>query len=93
MVQFVHRSMAYVTQSLSFYLFYTVFKHRVGGVATVAALIAGLMINYQALNGILMLLQLVPKEKANIHQMTAIITFSTVLMMVFLTKGRVNLVV
>lgn len=43
------------------YLLYTVFKARMGGPVTAAALLAGLMVNYQAFSGILTLLNLVPK--------------------------------
>lgn len=61
-------------------------KYKIGGPATVAAILATMMINYQALSGILTLLNLVPKEKANMHQMTAIITFSSVLLMVYMAR-------
>jgi len=47
--------------SLSYYLLFTIFKKRIGGPATVAGLIAGFMINYQAFSGIITLLNLVPK--------------------------------
>jgi len=67
-------------------LVYTILRARIGGPATVAGLLAGLMINYQAFSGILTLLNLVPREKANMHQMTAIITLSTVLLLCFLSK-------
>jgi heme A synthase len=61
MVQFNHRNFAYLTITISWMLFYKIFKTRIGGPATVAGLLAGLMINYQALSGILTLLNLVPK--------------------------------
>jgi len=67
-------------------LVYRIFKARIGGPATVAGLLVGLMINYQALSGILTLLNLVPKEKANMHQMTAIVTLSTVLLLCYFSK-------
>lgn len=86
MVQFNHRNFAYLTMSISWMLIYKILRTRIGGPATVAGLVAGLMINYQAFSGILTLLNLVPKEKANMHQMTAIITLSTVLLLCFLTK-------
>ena len=53
--------MAYITESASVYLLYTIFKYRVPGPATVAALLAVLMVNYQAFSGIMTLLNLVPK--------------------------------
>lgn len=53
--------MAYITQSVSLYLIYTIFKHKIPGPATLAGLLAFSMINYQALSGILTLLALVPK--------------------------------
>ena len=61
MVQFNHRNFAYLTLSLSWMLIYKIFRARIGGPATVAGLLASLMINYQALSGILTLLNLVPK--------------------------------
>lgn len=51
-----------------------------------AGLMAILMVNYQAVSGILTLLQLVPAEKANMHQMTAIITLTAVMLMVYMCK-------
>lgn len=86
MVQFNHRNMAYVTMSVSYLLLYRIMKARIGGPFTVAGLLAVLMVNYQAFSGIITLLNLVPKEKANMHQMTAMITLSSVLLMVYLTK-------
>lgn len=61
LVQFDHRTMAYITQSVSMYLIYTIFKYKMGGPATMAGILAFSMINYQALSGILTLLALVPK--------------------------------
>jgi cytochrome c oxidase assembly protein subunit 15 len=61
LVQFDHRTMAYITQSVSFYLIYNIFKFKIGGPATMAGILAFSMINYQALSGILTLLALVPK--------------------------------
>lgn len=78
--------MAYITESASMYLLYTIFKHRVPGPATIAAILAALLVNYQAFSGIITLLNLVPKEKANMHQMTAIITLSSLFLMVYLCK-------
>jgi cytochrome c oxidase assembly protein subunit 15 len=86
MVQFNHRNMAYVTMSLSYVLLYRILKARIGGPFTVAGMLVVMMINYQALSGILTLLNLVPKEKANMHQMTAVITLSTVLLMVYMAR-------
>lgn len=51
-----------------------------------AGLLAVLMVNYQAFSGILTLLNLVPREKANMHQMTAMITLSSVMLMVYMAK-------
>ena len=52
--------MAYITCMVSWLLIAKVFRAKIGGRATVAALVAGLMINYQAVSGILTLLNLVP---------------------------------
>ena len=57
-----------------------------GGAATTAGLLLFSMVNYQAVSGILTLLAGVPKEKANMHQMTALLTLSSALLMVYLTK-------
>lgn len=86
MVQFNHRNMAYVTMSVSWYLLFKILKTKIGGPATVAGLLTVLMINYQAVSGILVLLNLVPPEKANMHQMTAVITLTSVLLMCYLAK-------
>jgi len=86
LVQFDHRIMAYITQSVSLYLIYTIFKYRIPGPVTMAGMLAFTMINYQALSGILTLLALVPKEKANMHQATALLTLSSALLLVYLTK-------
>lgn len=61
LVQFDHRTMAYITQSVSMYLIYTIFKHKMPGPATIAGVLVFTMINYQAVSGILTLLALVPK--------------------------------
>lgn len=61
MVQFNHRNMAYVTMSVSYLLLHRIFKAKIGGPATVAGLLAVLMVNYQAFSGIITLLQMVPK--------------------------------
>jgi heme A synthase len=61
MVQFNHRNMAYITMSVSYYLLFRILKARIGGPFTVAGIFAVVMINYQALSGILTLLNLVPK--------------------------------
>ena len=86
MVQFNHRNMAYVTMSVSWYLLYRILKTKIGGPATVAGLVAVLMINYQAFSGIITLLNLVPPDRANMHQMTAIVTLTSVLFMCYLAK-------
>lgn len=86
MVQFNHRNMAYVTMSLSYLLLFRILRAKIGGPFTVAGLLAVLMINYQAFSGILTLLNLVPREKANMHQMTAMITLSSVMLMVYMAK-------
>ena len=72
--------------SASWYLLFKILKSKVGGPATVAGLLAVLMINYQAVSGILVLLNLVPPEKANMHQMTAVLTLTSVLLMCYLAK-------
>ena len=61
LVQFNHRTLAYATMSLSYYLLYTVMRFKIGSPVTMAAVFAFSMINYQALSGILVLLNLVPK--------------------------------
>ena len=78
--------MAYITMSVSWYLFAKIIRSRVPLPCSVAGLVAVAMINYQAFSGIITLLNLVPKEKANMHQMTAVITLTTVLLMCFLAK-------
>ena len=60
MVQFNHRNMAYVTMSVSWLLLHRILRAKIGGRATVAGLVTVLMINYQAVSGILTLLNLVP---------------------------------
>ena len=60
MVQFNHRNMAYVTMSVSWYLLFRILRAKIGSPATVAGLVAVLMINYQAFSGIITLLNLVP---------------------------------
>ena len=86
MVQFNHRNMAYVTTAVSWYLVAKIFRSRIGGAATVAGLVAAMMINYQAISGILTLLNMVPSERANVHQMTAVLTLTSVLLMCYLAK-------
>ena len=61
MVQFNHRNMAYVTMGVSYLLLRTILKARVPGRASVAGLVAVMLVNYQALSGILALLNLVPR--------------------------------
>ena len=86
MVQFNHRTLAYVTMSMSYLLLYKIIKAKIGGPFTVAGLIAVMMINYQALSGIIVLLNLVPASKANRHQMSAIVTLTSVMLMVYLSR-------
>ena len=86
LVQFNHRIMAYVTQSVATYLLYTIIKNRMHTPASFAGVLVFTLINYQAISGILTLLNLVPPERANMHQMSAIVTLSSVILMVFLTK-------
>jgi heme a synthase len=86
MVQFNHRNMAYITCSVSWYLFYRIMRAKIGGPATVAGLVAVAIINYQAVSGILTLLGMVPPERANGHQMTAMLTLTAVLLLCYLAK-------
>lgn len=88
MVQFNHRNMAYITVLVSWRVLYVVMKSRIGGMATVAALLAVSLVNYQALSGIITLLGLAERKKASMHQMTAMVTFTSVLLMIFLARGR-----
>lgn len=78
--------MAYATSSVSIYLLYTILKNRVHSPASFAGVVAFFLINYQAVSGILTLLNLVPAERANVHQMTAIVTLSSVILMVYLSR-------
>lgn len=83
LVQFNHRSLAYLTTSVSLGLLYKLVVQF--GILPPAVKWAGLvavgMVNYQAVSGILTLLNLVPPEKANMHQMTAIMTLSSALLL------------
>lgn len=78
--------MAYITEAVSIYLMYTILKARMHSPASFAGVLAFSLINYQAISGIITLLNLVPAEKANMHQMSAIITLSSVLLMVYLAR-------
>lgn len=78
--------MAYITQSVAMYMMYTILKRQVHTPASFAGVLVFFLINYQAVSGILTLLNLVPTEKANAHQMSAIITLSSVILMVYLAK-------
>jgi heme A synthase len=78
--------MAYVTMSVSWFLLYKILRAKIGGPFTVAGLLAVMMINYQAFSGIMTLLNLVPPERANVHQMTAIVTLTSVLLMCYLAR-------
>lgn len=78
--------MAYITQSFAIYMMYTILKHKVHTPASFAGVLAFFLINYQAVSGILTLLQLVPAEKANVHQMSAIVTLSSAILMVYLAR-------
>lgn len=83
--------MAYVTQSVATYLIYTIMKNKMHTPASYAGVVAFTLINYQAISGILTLLNLVPRERANMHQMSAIITLTSVILMVYLTKVPMKL--
>lgn len=61
LVQFNHRIMAYITQSVGIYMMYTILKRKVHTPASFAGVLAFFLINYQAMSGILTLLNLVPK--------------------------------
>ena len=91
LVQFNHRIMAYITQSLSVDLLYTILKHKMHTPSSFAGILVFTLINYQALSGILTLLNLVPRERANMHQMSAIVTLSSVLLMVYLARVPIKL--
>ncbi len=93
LVQFDHRIMAYITLTVSFYLLYTIFKYRIPGPVTTAGMLAFTMVNCQALTGIFTLLALVPKDKAHMHQTTALLTLSSALLMVYLAKVPIAAVV
>jgi heme A synthase len=62
-------------------------KRKMHTPASYAGVLAFALINYQALSGIITLLSLVPPEKASLHQTTAMITLSSVMLMIYL--GRV----
>ena len=83
--------MAYVTQSVATYVIYTIMKNKMHTPASYAGVVAFTLINYQAISGILTLLNLVPRERANMHQMSAIITLTSVILMVYLTKVPMKL--
>jgi heme A synthase len=83
--------MAYVTASVGTYLIYTILKARMHTPASFAGVLAFSLINYQAISGILTLLHLVPAERANVHQMTAIITLSSVILMVYLARVPIKI--
>jgi cytochrome c oxidase assembly protein subunit 15 len=87
LVQFNHRTMAYLTSAFSLPLLYIILKSRVHCPASYAGLIAFMLVNYQAVSGIITLLNLVPKEKASMHQATAFVTLSAVMLLVYLTKS------
>lgn len=78
--------MAYVTSSVSLYLMFTILKNQMHTPASFAGVLAFFLINYQAVSGILTLLHMVPPEKANVHQMTAIVTITSVILMVYLAR-------
>jgi cytochrome c oxidase assembly protein subunit 15 len=87
LVQFNHRTMAYLTEMVSCYLMYIIMKNKVHTPASFAGVVAFVLINYQALSGIITLLSLVPPEKASLHQTTAIVTLSSVMLMVYLARA------
>ena len=80
-----------MTQSVATYLIYTIMKNKMHTPASYAGVVAFTLINYQAISGILTLLNLVPRERANMHQMSAIITLTSVILMVYLTKVPMKL--
>lgn len=86
LVQWNHRMMAYITQSVAIYLMYTILKRKVHTPASFAGVLTFFLINYQAVSGIVTLLHLVPPEKANAHQMSAIITLTSALLLVYLAR-------
>jgi heme A synthase len=65
---------------------YSLMKHKIHSPGTFAGIVAFTLINYQAVSGILTLLGLVQPEKANMHQMTAIVTMSSAILFVYLCK-------
>jgi cytochrome c oxidase assembly protein subunit 15 len=86
LVQFNHRTMAYLTCSISFYLMYAIVKAKMHTPASYAGVLVFMLINYQALSGIITLLKLVPREKASMHQATAIVTLTSVMLMIYLAR-------
>lgn len=65
---------------------FTILKNQMHTPASFAGVLAFFLINYQAVSGILTLLHMVPPEKANVHQMTAIVTITSVILMVYLAR-------
>lgn len=60
LVQFNHRMMAYTTEGVSLYMFYNIIKSQMHTPASFAGVVAFFLINYQAVSGILTLLNMVP---------------------------------
>ena len=67
-------------------MFYTILKHKVHTPASFAGVVTFFLINYQAVSGVLTLLNMVPAERANVHQMSAVITLSSAILMVYLSR-------
>jgi cytochrome c oxidase assembly protein subunit 15 len=85
-VQFIHRTLAYLTQGFALYMLYTVMKHQIHTPASFATVVVFTLINYQAMSGIVTLLGLVQPDKANLHQMSAMVTLSSAILLVYLCK-------
>ena len=80
MAQFNHRNLGYLTYSIAAYLFYQIaFKLKVGNSTRRAAFLVFFMANYQVFSGINTLLNLAPPDKCSAHQMTAFLTYSSIL--------------
>jgi heme A synthase len=65
---------------------YVIMKNKIHTPASYAGIICFALVNYQALSGIITLLNLVPTEKASLHQTTAMITLSSVMLMIYLAR-------
>lgn len=83
--------MAYITSGVGTYLMYTIIRSQMHTPASFAGVLAFTLINYQAISGILTLLNLVPRERANMHQMSAVVTLSSVILMVYLARVPIRI--